>query len=894
MKVQILDVDYVMTNQKPVVRIFGRTDEGKSVCLFHEGFYPYFYVKCDQKKSEFEKLLEKFNGEVREVKKVNKKIPLGYKEKPDELFKVVNTTPSKVPEIRNFLLDKGMDVYEADIFFKYRFMVDHNIKGMEWAEVKTTKTFTKTVSIPSYKIKNIKPIDKTGNSELRYLSFDIECVSKNPDRLPDAKTDPVIIISLAFNRNYHGKKTMVLSLKNSEGCKGFNGEEKMLKEFLEIIKEYDPDIITGYNVNNFDLPYIFERLKKYNVPATLGRCEKKQAYAKKFGYSTTVNIPGRAVMDSYQIIKSDPYMKFKRYTLNNVAKNMLDDEKKDVKPKEMAKLWNGSKKDVKKFIDYGRKDAVLALRLIIEKNLLDKYFELSKVSGLVLQDAVGGQAIRVETCFLHKFRERGYVMPAKPNGSEISRRRKEREEIGLKGGFVLSPEKGLHSKGCILVLDFKSLYPSIMITHNICPSALLKDGKKEKKHKGSKSPSGSRFVDTSVHRGLLPEVVNEILDARAKAKKEMYAAKTKEKRKLMDAKQYALKIMANSFYGYTGYFRARLYMVEVAAAITSFGRELIKKSKKLCEEEFDAKVIYGDTDSIFVKVKTNDLDKAAKLGEDICERINKTLSGVLELEFEKIYRTFLILTKKRYAAWKFEKQNGKWENSIDMKGIETVRRDWCDLVSSTMKDVISMILKEGDVKKAMSKVKDIVEKLKSGEVELEKLAIVKGITKKPSEYDGTLPHIELAKKMSRRDATTAPVAGERIAFVIIKGNQMLSKRAESPEYVKENSLEIDPDYYIHSQLLPPLERIFSSLGVNKTELLGLGRQMNFFEVVNGSKRKLNHNVAVKHSQTLEGFEEFTCKSCKKTLRRPPLTGKCSCGGNIEIVFQGSSSDRCKV
>jgi len=889
MKIQLIDTDYVMINNKPVVRLFGKNDSGKPVCCFYEGFYPYFYLNTNETLENVKKELIKFGNEIRSVEETEKFLPIGYSEKKTTVFKITNTNPSKVPEIRDSLLSLG-NVYEADILFKYRFLVDMGIKGMEWIDIKASKTFTKTVTCQSLKVEKIKKMDVVENIDLKYLSFDIECISKDGMRLPDSKKDPIIMISVAFDRKFHGKKDIVLCTnKRAKNALRFDTEEEMLRRFVEIIKEYDPDIITGYNINNFDLPYIIDRLKENKLSAAIGRCEDKQAYSRKFGYSNIVTVPGRVVVDPYQIIKNDPWVKYKSYSLNNIARDILGEEKVDVKISEIPKLWSGNEKEVAKLVEYSRKDSVLALRLVIDKGLLDKFFELSKISGLLLQDAIGGQSIRVETCFLHKFHEKGFLMPAKPDGKEISRRMSEREEYGLKGGFVLEPKTGLHSDGCVLVLDFKSLYPSLMITYNICPTALLLEDRKDLKT--TESPSGVKFVDASVRRGVLPEIVKELLDARKKAKKQMVSEKNKERIRILNAKQLALKTMANAFYGYTGYFRARLYVIDVASAITSFGRNLIKKVKRACEDNFDVEVIYGDTDSIFVKTKTTDLEEAQKMGDKIVAFVNKKMPGVLELEFEKTFKTFLILTKKRYAAWKFVKVNGKWVDEIEMKGIETVRRDWCGLVSNTMNSVLETILKEGDVKKAIKEVKEILEKLKNNEIPLEQLCVIKGITKNPKDYDGILPHIELARKMAKRDATSAPMVGERIPFVIIKGNQMLSKRAETPEYAKEKNLEIDSNYYIHSQLLPPLERIFSSVGVNKTELLGLGRQMNFFEIMKSPKKTLKTE---KGPKILDGWEEFVCNKCRKSVRRPPLTGRCECGGNFLIAYQGSVSNVCRV
>ncbi len=891
---QLLDVDYFLNGNKPVIRVYGRTEDGKSVCVFFDAFEPYFYVKA-----EHDKVYKYFadNGEVKKIEEAEKFLPMGFRKKPDTLLKITCANPQNVPKLREELLQQKFveDVFESDIMFKYRFMIDHGLHGLDWVSIDGDKVYTKTVAINAFRGKTIKRIEKTSNTQLKYMAFDIECVPADPTKPLNSKTDPIVMVSFSFRPFYRDKKTLVLTARQTswKDTMAFNTEKEMLEEFSRLFHEYDPDIVTGYNINSFDMPYIVDRLAANNLPANIGRCYDKSAYCKKYGMTTDSVIPGRAVVDPYQILKSDPYVRFSRYTLDNVAHMMLGERKEDVSYKEIPKLWKGNKKELGRLIEYARKDADLSLRLLLDKGLLDKFFELAKISGLVLQDALGGQAMRLETMFLHDFREHGFVMPTKANEALINKRIRERDKKGLKGAFVLEPEKGLHARGCTLVLDFLSLYPSLMRTYNLSPDTLVLENYKEKKHK---TPSGAFFVGEEIREGVFPRLLRTLMDARASAKKAMKEAKTEEERKIYNARQLAIKILANSMYGYAAYIRARLYMIPVAESITAYGRESINKTTNLIEEKFGHKVLYADTDSTFVETDIIDLEKAKKLGDEISRFVSAQLPGYLDLEFEKIYRTFLILTKKRYTGWKFEFDGKKWKDSIEMKGIETVRRDWCPMVSETMNQIIEIILKEGDVQKAMDAIREVLEKLKKGEIPLEKLTIIKGITKSLPNYDGVLPHIELAKKINKRNPAEPVNVGDRIGYVIIKGNQMLSKRAEDPAYIKEHKLQIDSDYYIANQLLPPIQRILTAVGVSKTEILGGGRQISLSDLMTGKKRKMKHNIKVENSaeQTLTGWEDFICQKCKKTHRRMPLSGRCECGGDILIGFQGSMSTKCSA
>lgn len=896
MRFQIIDADYVQNN-KPVIRIFGRTEEGESVCCFYEGFEPYFFIKGNEEKAI--KAL-KNRAEVAKIEEEKKFPAIGYHKEPVDVLKITARKPEDVPVLRDHLMKEipKIEIFEADILFRYRFLIDHGLCGLDWVEVDEKRIGTQTVNCKAFQITKIKKIDKEENADLKYMAFDIECLPKDITKPIDSTRDPIIMISMAFSKKFKSHDTIVLVSKivrtDRKNIFCFSSEEEMLKRFMELMNEYDPDILTGYNAQNFDIPYILERFRQNKIRATIGRCCTKEARCRKVGLLEQCTIPGRVVFDPYQALKNDPGIRLRQYDLNTVSKEMLGEEKMDIKYKEMPKYWNGTPDMVNKFILYAEKDSDLALKLVVKKNIISKFFALARLSGLLLQDTFGGQSIRVETKLMHEFRKKGILMPSKPTKEEAGRRNDEREKLGLKGATVLEPKKGLHTEGCTLVLDFKSLYPSIIRTYNISPETLI-IGKTNEKH--TTSPTGARFVDASVQEGTIPRVLKDLLDMRSKVKKEMKSAKG-DRKAALDATQLGIKIMANSFYGYTGFAMARLYVLDIASSITGIGRDNLQTTKKMIEEKFGYNVIYADTDSVFLETKITNLDEAKKVGEEVSKYVSDNLPGYLELDFEKILRTFLILTKKRYAGWSFEYTQDGWKDKIVMKGIETVRRDWCPLVSDTMNHILNMILKKGDIKGATDYVKDIIKKLKKNEVPLEKLTIVKGLTKNPDTYKGMLPHIELAKKITRRRPENPPQIGDRIGFVIVAGNAMLSKRAEDPEYVKEKKMQIDSEYYIDSQLLPAIERLLVAVGISKTELMGGGYQASIFDAANGKSRKTQHDIALDYEnkdakKVLDGWEEFLCEKCKKTHRRMPLSGLCSCGGKIKILYQGNVADKCK-
>ena len=881
---QLLDCDYISLNSSPMLRLFGKTKEGETVCVFFKKFLPYFYV-LPKKEEDLIKFLEKnYKDLIVSIKEVFKFLPLGFQKEKTRLLKITLKDPSKVPKIREDLIEKKNlveEIFEADILFRYRFMADFSLSGFGWIRAKGN--FANTNSVRAKKVleaEELEPIEIEENSPLKFLSIDIE-VSPSKEGLPDPKRDPIILIGLSFYPAYRNLNTIVLISKRVKKKEKdifcFENEKEMLEELQKIIEEFDPDVITGYNINNFDLPYLLDRFSENKLSRNIGRCKDKGASSKSVGARKRNSIPGRIVVDVYELVKESVgkgLLRLKRYGLGDVSKALLGEDKIDIKHSEIKKYWNGSEEQIDNLITYTRKDAILALRILLEKKMLDKFIELSKVSGLLLQDVLdSGESSRIENLLLREFNKSDFVIPCKPTQKEIAKRNEERIAKGFKGALVLEPETGLHVLP-VVYLDFKAMYPSIFIAYNICPTTLLY----EDEIQAIEVPSGSKFVSEKVKKGIIPRILSRLIEERDKIKKEMEGA-SGEKLRILDAKQYALKIMANAFYGYTGYVRARLYALEIATAITSCGRELIQKTKQIVES-LGYKVVYGDTDSIMVKAGTKEIEEAFKIGKMLEEEINKRLEGVVKMKIESVFKSLLILTKKRYAGLAVEKKDGIYEEKIVMKGIETVRRDWCDLVSKTLYSVLEILLKEQNPRKAYDYVKDILEKLEKNEIPIEDLVITKSISKSLKEYKGIQPHVELVKKLKSRMGE-APGIGDRVSFVIIKGPQILSKRAEDPEYVKKNKLQMDSHYYVESQLLPPLERVFEAIGFSKAELIGMGRQLVLSEAFKSSKVK---------EEALKEFEGFVCKKCNMFYRRIPLVGKCvECGDEILFFSNGNKS-----
>jgi len=376
----------------------------------------------------------------------------------------------------------------------------------------------------------------------------------------------------------------------------------------------------------------------------------------------------------------------------------------------------------------------------------------------------------------------------------------------------------------------------------------------------------------------VPQVLKELLDQRTQTKRQMKRA-TDEERRFLDAKQYAMKILLNSFYGYSGYARARLYSLDLANAVTSFGRENIVKTKNIIDEigsvyivdgnvvqksdltfgksvakRFDLSVVYGDTDSVFVRLKPLQgevtLEEAELIGKKIAETVTSSLPQPMELVFEAFARRAIFLAKKRYALWVFEPSGEAWKDRIKVRGMETVRRDWCDLTSKTLNKCLELVLKEGKVDEAVDHVRFIINRIQNLNLTddpeiLEELTLTRRYTKSTSSYKNKQPHIQLVEKIKKRGGQV-PGVGDRVPFVIVKGKSsrknkaLFVDRAEDPSYVLEKNIPLDTEYYVEKQILPPVLRIFESFGVTKDRLcIGRGQSnlFNFEEMAKPQKQK---------------------------------------------------------
>jgi len=927
----------------PLIRLYGITEKKNSVCLIIENFHPYFYVKkpknftsVDKQKliEALTKLIEankKQNYYVYDIEIVDKINIYNYNSQQEQFLKIILYDPKNVSFLRD-MFERGYQLgdfkfepqtFESKINFPLRFMVDRDIVGMSWVQVKHGKYHEIDNKISNCQIEvwcsveDVIPLSTHGEysklAPLRILSIDIEC-SSEAGHFPVPEKDPVIQISnicVEFGADSEPIIQKMFSFKKCADIVGvdvhsFDKEEEMLKQWRKFVVDLDPDIITGYNISMFDLPYLLNRAENLKIRefAYLSRLSHvpskvrhKQTKVKGFMNRDTIdiNLEGRIILDMYTYLIRE--VKLRSYSLNNVSFQYLGEQKEDVHYSLISKLWEQNEYTRRRLAVYCMKDAYLPLRLMDIFLTLINYSEMCRVTSTPLNFILTrGQQIKVSTQLHKKALERGYIVPNMKKTRDAFD-----EEEGFEGAFVLSPTVGFHTIP-IVTLDFSSLYPSIMIAHNLCYSTLLKPGEEKNLKEGedyTRTPNGECFVTEKIRKGILPTILEELLAARKAAKKDMNNEKDPFKKKILNGRQLALKISCNSVYGFTGATSGQLPCLQISSSVTAIGRTMIEKTRDIVMEKYskkngfkyDSTVIYGDTDSVMIKFGVETLKEALQLGNESSEFVTQHFKKPIKIEFEKVFWPYLLLKKKKYAGviWTREDKYDK----IDTKGLEAVRRDNCELVRIVVENVLKKILVDRSPDDAIKYCKGVISDLLQNKIDISLLIISKSLSKRSEEggsdeegdgkkntgknksaiYQAKQAHVELAEKMRKRDPGTAPNIGDRIQYVIIKGEKGSKnyENSEDPIYVLEHDLPIDIDYYLENQLKKPLLRIFTPI-LDKAEMVlfsgehtrikksGVNAKSNakFASFLIVKKTCLNCKVVINSG--------VVCKNCKNKLR----------------------------
>lgn len=591
-EVIILDIDYVTIDDAPVIRLFAKENEN-NVVLIDDSFKPYLYVLPVGFPDECE---EEILDELPEVE-VEHVVKKDFNVETDFL-KVTFRHPQSLAKHRDTLrgLPEVAEIREFDIPFYRRYLINNNVVPM-------TKVRAVGESLDSFGsleadalgieiIKLSEPLETVDENvtEFRILSFDLEV--NNPHGMPNAEEDEIIMIGVSSNFGIR----KVISTKNKSVENDFveqvGSEKEMIETFVDLINESNVDIIVGYNSDNFDFPYLKDRAKLLDVDIDIGMDDSTVKFIRR-GYANAASIKGLVHVDLYLVMRR--YMTLERYTLERVYEELFGIEKIDVPGEKIWEYWASDSEELDRLFDYSLDDVVCTLE--IAEQTLPLNLELTHIVGQPLFDlsrmATGQQA---EWFLVKEAYFDDEVVPNKSSANFADRMTADNNA----GGYVKEPDAGLHEN--LVQFDFRSLYPSIIISKNISPD-VLEFGEVENIDDYNVAPE-HEFKFKKEPKGFIPSVIAKILNERFRIKREMKQTDNPIEKRTLDVQQQAIKRLANTMYGIYGFPRFRWYSFECAKAITAWGRQYIKKSIKEAEK-YGFYTIYADTDGFYAKYKKN-------------------------------------------------------------------------------------------------------------------------------------------------------------------------------------------------------------------------------------------------------------------------------------------------
>ncbi|MDS0293446.1 DNA-directed DNA polymerase [Halogeometricum luteum] len=727
----VTQVDYTIegngNNEYPVVHVFGRTRENETEHVRVLGFEPYFYAPTDTLDDD---LLDK---------SVITRTESGYESiRGEELTKICTRTPRDVGQIRD-----EFDHYEADILFPNRLLIDKDIQS--GVCVPARRLDDGTVQVPH---DEVVPIDV--DADLRVNTFDIEVDDRSG--FPEEGEEP--IICLTSHDSYRDEYIAWLYNAPEAGdgvesptdlgdyqplddateveIRAFDREGEMLDAFVRYIEETDPDVLTGWNFDDFDMPYFLDRLDVVNPtsdydldPDRLSRVG--EVWRSGWGGP---DVKGRVVFDLLYAYKRTQFSELESYRLDAVGELELDVGKERYSGN-IGDLWE---EDPKRLLEYNVRDVELCVEIDRKQDVVAFWDEVRTFVGCKLEDATT-PGDTVDIYVLHKVHGE-FALPSKG--------RQDAEEY--EGGAVFDPITGV--KENVTVLDLKSLYPMCMVTTNASPETKVDPETYE--GETFRAPNGTHFRKEP--DGIIREMVDELLEEREEKKRlrnenDPGSAAYEQ----LDRQQGAVKVIMNSLYGVLGWDRFRLYDKEMGAAVTATGREVIEFTQRTANE-LGHSVAYGDTDSVMLELGPDvSKEEAIERSFDVEERINDAYDefardelGVdleggeehrFQIEFEKLYRRFFQAGKKKRYAGHIVWKEGKDVDDIDITGFEYKRSDIAQVTKEVQREVIEMIVYGEANEDIKEYVHEVIADFQEGNLPLDEVGIPGGIGKRLDAYD---------------------------------------------------------------------------------------------------------------------------------------------------------------
>ncbi|XXH02887.1 hypothetical protein Hte_009275 [Hypoxylon texense] len=621
-------------------------------------------------------------------------------------------------------------------------------------------------------------------------------------------------------------------------------ELDLMVRMVEIVRTHDPDILTGYEVHGSSWGYLIERARlkyDYNLCDEFSRM-KSQSFgrfgkeADRWGFNTTstIRVSGRHMINIWRAMRSE--LTLLQYTMENVVWHLLHRRIPHYPWRTLTEWYvEGKHRDLSKLLRYYLTRAKLDIEILEANELIPRTSEQARLLGVDFFSVFSrGSQFKVESIMFRIAKPENFVLVSP-----------DRKQVGSQNALeclplVMEPQSAFYNSP-LVVLDFQSLYPSVMIAYNYCYSTFLgrivnwrgtnKMGFTDYQRQDrllellkdyiNIAPNGIMYCKAEIRKSLLAKMLTEILETRVMVKSGMKQDKDdKTLQQLLNNRQLALKLLANVTYGYTSAsFSGRMPCSEIADSIVQTGRETLERAIALIHsvEKWKAEVVYGDTDSLFIYLPGRTKDQAFDIGNEIAKAVTDMNPRPIKLKFEKVYHPCVLLAKKRYVGYKYESKD-QAKPDFDAKGIETVRRDGTPAEQMIEEKALKILFETADLSQVKSYFQRQCEKIMRGAVSIQDFSFAREVKLGTySERGPPPPGALISTKKMLEDARAEPQYGERVPYVVISGapGARLIDRCVAPEELLSNShLQLDSEYYISKNLIPPLERIFNLVGAN--------------------------------------------------------------------------------
>lgn len=613
---------------------------------------------------------------------------------------------------------------------------------------------------------------------------------------------------------------------------------------IEIVRTHDPDVLAGFEVHGSSWGYLVERARHkydYNLCDEFSRM-KTQSHgrfgkeADRWGFNTTstIRVTGRHMINIWRAMRGE--LNLLQYTMENVVWHLLHRRIPHYTWRTLSDWYtNGRHRDLAKVLRYYITRTKLDIKILEENELIPRTSEQARLLGVDFFSVFSrGSQFKVESIMFRIAKPENFVLVS-PS----------RKQVGGQNALeclplVMEPQSNFYNSP-LLVLDFQSLYPSVMIAYNLCYSTFLgrivnwrgtskmgfTDYKRQERllellqNYINITPNGMMFAKVEIRKSLLAKMLTEILETRVMVKSGMKQDREdKTLQQLLNNRQLALKLLANVTYGYTSAsFSGRMPCSEIADSIVQTGRETLERAIAYIHsvERWGAEVVYGDTDSLFIYLKGRTRSQAFDIGDEIAKAITDMNPRPIKLKFEKVYHPCVLLAKKRYVGYKYESRN-QFKPDFDAKGIETVRRDGTPAEQKIEEKALKILFETADLSQIKSYFQSQCDKIMRGQVSVQDFCFAKEVRLGTySEKGPPPPGALISTKRMLEDARAEPQYGERVPYVVITGGPgaRLIDRCVAPEDLLNNDhVTLDAEYYITKNLIPPLERIFNLVGAN--------------------------------------------------------------------------------